>query len=172
MITVIGGIMENKKTEGQYAGDKKEGVWMHYDRSRKRILVKDENSKFWERGVQTIPNHRLRYELYRSDELVSSLLEKAQTNGYTKVLAKVPRSNSNAFLNAGYRKEAEIPGFYAGKEDALFLCYYLSKNRILECNSAEIEKIYKLSKQKQVARESVIYTAAGCQTHNAKYVKR
>ena len=90
------------------------------------------------------------------DELVSSLLEKAQTNGYTKVLAKVPRSNSNAFLNAGYRKEAEIPGFYAGKEDALFLCYYLSKNRILERNSAEIEKIYKLSKQKQVARESVI----------------
>ena len=90
------------------------------------------------------------------DELVSSLLEKAQASGYTKVLAKIPRSNSNAFLNAGYRKEAEIPGFYAGKEDALFLCYYLSKHRILERNSAKIEKVYKLSKQKQVARESVI----------------
>ena len=92
--TYVDGILENeysdwwdngdKKTEGQYAGDKKEGVWMHYDRSRKRILVKDENSKFWERGVQTIPNHRLRYELYRSDELVSSYDFEYYDNGQLK----------------------------------------------------------------------------------------
>ena len=57
---------------------------MHYDRSRKRILVKDENSKFWERGVQTIPNHRSRYEFYRSDELLASYDFEYYDNGQLK----------------------------------------------------------------------------------------
>ena len=69
--TYVDGILEDgfeewwdngaKKVKGQYAGNKKEGVWMNYD-----------------------PGRRLRYELYRSDELVSSYDFEYYDNGQLK----------------------------------------------------------------------------------------
>jgi len=133
----IDGILENeysdwwdngdKKTEGQYAGDKKEGVWMHYYRSRKRILVKDENSKFWERGVQTIPNRRSRYELYRSDELVSSYDFEYYENGQLK---EEPSFNIDGLWDGDWIRyfeggeKASQRGYGNGRPDGLWITWH------------------------------------------------
>ncbi len=53
----------------------------------------------------------------------------AQRHGYSKVIAKVPASFSSLFLDDGYTKEAEIPGFFQGMEDAVFLSLFLESSR-------------------------------------------
>lgn len=88
-------------------------------------------------------------------ELAHLLLENARVNNYTKVLVKIPHNASQPFLNCGYSKEAKIPNLYSGEQDAVFLAAYLSKDRRMENNSHENEKIYQLSVQKQMPPESI-----------------
>jgi putative beta-lysine N-acetyltransferase len=89
------------------------------------------------------------------NDLAPALLEKARENRYTKVLVKIPHETSQPFLNLGYVQEAEIPNLYSGKQSAIILAYYLSKNRKLENNRTENEKVYRLSIEKQVPPESI-----------------
>ena len=89
------------------------------------------------------------------NDLAPALLEKARENRYTKVLVKIPYETSQPFLNLGYVQEAEIPNLYSGKQSAIILAYYSSKNRKLENNRTENEKVYRLSIEKQVPPESI-----------------
>ncbi len=89
------------------------------------------------------------------NELATALLEKARENRYTKVLVKIPHDAGQSFLDSGYIQEAEIPNLYSGNQDAVFLAYYLSKDRKVENNITENEKVYQLSIEKQVSSESI-----------------
>jgi len=89
------------------------------------------------------------------NDLAPALLEKARENRYTKILVKIPHETSQPFLNLGYVQEAEIPNLYSGKQSAIILAYYSSKNRKLENNRTENEKVYRLSIEKQVPPESI-----------------
>ncbi|WP_159518098.1 putative beta-lysine N-acetyltransferase [Sunxiuqinia indica] len=59
-------------------------------------------------------------------QLLNSL---AATNGYTKIIAKVPAAAQPVFLIDGYRQEAFIPAFYKGEEDVFFMSKFLSDER-------------------------------------------
>ena len=72
-------------------------------------------------------------------ELVSSLRKLAEDNNYSKIFAKVPASQAECFYNVGYEKEAGIPGFYNGSEDAVFLGLYFSRQRKVEYQKEIIE---------------------------------
>jgi len=61
--------------------------------------------------------------------LLPRLLALAQSQGYTKIIAKIPVSRQSAFLEKGFAIEAEIPGFYNGKESALFPALFLHNTR-------------------------------------------
>ena len=89
------------------------------------------------------------------NDLAPALLEKARENRYTKILVKIPHETSQPFLNLGYVQEAEIPNLYSGKQSAIILAYYSSKNRKLENNRTENEKVYRLSIEKQMPPESI-----------------
>ncbi|MEA2012972.1 MAG: putative beta-lysine N-acetyltransferase [Verrucomicrobiota bacterium] len=69
--------------------------------------------------------------------LPNFLIELAEKNNYSKIFAKVSESNVQNFYLNGYKKEAKIPYFYNGKENCLFLAYYLSDTRSVE-NSLDI----------------------------------
>lgn len=60
--------------------------------------------------------------------------------GYSKVFAKVPSGSAAAFLNAGFRIEAEIPGYFPDGSACLFLGKYTRSSRrsIAESRVAEI----------------------------------
>ncbi|MDZ8117658.1 putative beta-lysine N-acetyltransferase [Pontiella agarivorans] len=62
-------------------------------------------------------------ELGQADpaRLIPKLAELAVRNNYPKVFVKVPASESRTFYRSDYRKEAAIPDFYDGEEDAVFL---------------------------------------------------
>jgi putative beta-lysine N-acetyltransferase len=79
------------------------------------------------------------------ERLIPELAKLAARNRYTKIFAVVPASQSNAFFNAGYQKEAEIPGYFNGKGDALFLGCFLDPRREIETSLQEIEKVIGLA---------------------------
>ncbi|MBN1449266.1 MAG: putative beta-lysine N-acetyltransferase [Bacteroidetes bacterium] len=61
--------------------------------------------------------------------VVPDLIEMAQRNRYGKIFAKVPAWALEGFLEKGFVKEAEVPGFYNGDTDALFLGMFMTEKR-------------------------------------------
>ncbi|MEA2082388.1 MAG: putative beta-lysine N-acetyltransferase [Elusimicrobiota bacterium] len=73
------------------------------------------------------------------------LIEMAKINGYSKIFAKVPESLAKDFSITGFRKEAGVPGFFAGKEAAVFLGYYLSTERFKEKDGNKLSEILQMT---------------------------
>ncbi|HPJ71654.1 MAG TPA: putative beta-lysine N-acetyltransferase, partial [bacterium] len=64
---------------------------------------------------------------------------------------KIPRSGGRAFFAAGFRVEAEVPGFFRGREDALFLCRYLDARRARERRRRRHEAVLSLARGKRAS---------------------
>ena len=62
-------------------------------------------------------------------QLPSRLEELAAASGYGKIFAKIPSSAALRFMRAGYRLEAEMPGFYDQKSSAYFVAKYPDPSR-------------------------------------------
>ena len=73
--------------------------------------------------------------------LIAAMEELALKNGYTKIFAKVEAPCADLFVRAGYRVEAEIPGFYRGDADAAFVCKYFSEKRSRDPGLAAVANI-------------------------------
>jgi putative beta-lysine N-acetyltransferase len=83
----------------------------------------------------------------RPDDLVRGLIRKATDAGYSKIFAKIPDSAIPPFLEAGFRKEAGVPGFFDGREAATFLGYYLDAERRREKDPGALDTILELSRK-------------------------
>ncbi len=59
-----------------------------------------------------------------------ALIKWALEHSYTKIFAKIPEYLSASFLEASYRVEARIPGFYMGSLEAVFLAFYPDEKRM------------------------------------------
>jgi len=81
--------------------------------------------------------------------LIETMERLAVTNGYTKIFAKVPETRSIEFLRTGYATEASVPGFFRGREKALFLCKYFLDSRRIEKQSKEMDRIEELAKRQK-----------------------
>ncbi|ANT65241.1 MULTISPECIES: putative beta-lysine N-acetyltransferase [Prosthecochloris] len=77
-------------------------------------------------------------------QLLPDMEELAAEHGYTKIVAKVPDSSQESFLQHGYTEEASIPGFYRGVGKALFLCKYLTPERRNVPDIKTIEEVLEL----------------------------
>lgn len=87
------------------------------------------------------------------DQIVPHLDDLARNCGYTKIFAKVPRSAGDLFIDHGYVIEASIPSFYAGRETALFLAKYLSRERTVESRPEMVEEIIQIALDKAAQGE-------------------
>ncbi len=81
--------------------------------------------------------------------LIPKLAELAGRNGYSKIFAKVPASQARPFLTHDYQKEAAIPGFYNGTEEALFLCAYPKPHRKHEPMAQVLDDIMVSARERQ-----------------------
>ena len=61
--------------------------------------------------------------------IVPELISMARDRHYGKIFAKVPSRAMEGFVQAGFEKEAEVPAYYAGQDDAVFLGLYLKEER-------------------------------------------
>jgi putative beta-lysine N-acetyltransferase len=66
------------------------------------------------------------------DDLLPYLANLATKRRYGKVIAKCPAGCGPAFEAWGARREATIPGYYGGNEDALFMARYFDDERQVE----------------------------------------
>lgn len=73
--------------------------------------------------------------------IVPELDRLARGRGYGKMIAKVTGSAAGVFENAGYRREAVIPGFFPDGEEAVFLGKYPDPDRAEETCLEEMDKI-------------------------------
>lgn len=69
---------------------------------------------------------------------LGALVEK---NGYTKIVIRVPEPAKDHFSSVGYVTEAEVPGFYAGSETALFMGKFTVPGRALDRSSELIADV-------------------------------
>ena len=61
--------------------------------------------------------------------LIEILNKMAVEKGYEKIFAKIPADRWKAFEDAGYVKEAIVPGFFNGICDGLFIAKFFSRAR-------------------------------------------
>ncbi len=90
-------------------------------------------------------------------KLAKELIELARKNQYTKIFAKVPEGISQDFFEAGYIKEAQIPGLHNDKEDVLFLGYFLDPKRKKEKSKEKVEKVIKLARKKIIEKTNLLH---------------
>lgn len=88
----------------------------------------------------------------KPDALVDGLLRKAVDAGYSKVFAKIPESANEPFLEAGFLKEAGVPGFFGGSEPAAFMGYYLDSERRREAHPEKLDAILELSRKRRTSK--------------------
>lgn len=67
----------------------------------------------------------------------------AREHRYTKIFAKVPETDRNAFAQHGYREEACIPGFFRDGLSVYFMGCYLDPRRAEDPHRAELEAVVK-----------------------------
>ena len=83
-----------------------------------------------------------------SGSLPIELIDKAKNQGYSKIFVKVPGEYSQRFLDAGYLKEACIPGFYGGLDSGVFMGYYLTQERSSEADASGLDGVLEIAKSK------------------------
>lgn len=80
--------------------------------------------------------------------ILKHLETKASSERYTKIFAKVPSNFESEFLRHNYQKEATIPAFFDGKEDAVFLSKYFSPERATNTRKQKIDEVLSIAKKK------------------------
>ena len=91
------------------------------------------------------------YLMEASDDDMPQLLDKlhqlAGELGYGKIFAKVEARWRKPSIEAGFKVEAEVPGFFRGRVDGLFLGKYLDPEREKARDDREIKEILALCRK-------------------------
>ncbi|MCI5157815.1 MAG: putative beta-lysine N-acetyltransferase [Candidatus Electrothrix sp. AUS1_2] len=85
----------------------------------------------------------------QSADFPRQLIQLATQKGYSKISAKVPEHAAADFLQAGFAQEAEIPGFFSGRQTALFMACYLKNSRKQGDDVARLENILHIAQDKR-----------------------
>jgi putative beta-lysine N-acetyltransferase len=81
-------------------------------------------------------------------DVVSKAHDLVEENGYTKIFVKASNDSYDYFLSLGFEIEAEIPEFFNGQKDCIFLAKYFDANRAKIVNLDELEKVLNISLNK------------------------
>jgi len=80
-----------------------------------------------------------------TQQLLPELDRLVRQNKYGKIFAKIPASSYRIFEEWGFEKEAFIPRFYNGSEDAMFLGKYYDPARKIETQKDKYDEIGKIT---------------------------
>ena len=86
-------------------------------------------------------------------DIIPDLVRLAEEHHYGKIFAKVPARVADGFLHEGFDREAVVPGFYAGDDDAVFLGRYLkpARREVSPEQREQMEGIVALAREKRDA---------------------
>lgn len=101
-------------------------------------------------------NDRIYLMKLSKDDLptIADRLDKlALSDGYSRIIAKVPASAEAEFADNGYVVEARIPKFYNGGENLYFMGKYFSELRKRQNNPEKIRDVLKVAESKVPKRK-------------------
>jgi len=78
--------------------------------------------------------------------ILDDLDDLAQAGEYGKIFVKIPESSEPVFLQAGYRREAFVPGFFSGLEAACFMARYPNPKRRRETAPEAVASVLALAR--------------------------
>jgi beta-lysine N6-acetyltransferase len=96
--------------------------------------IENINGGVVQHGTLSDRAYLMHFDGARPQRTAGRLDKLAQEKGYGKIIAKVPASAAQEFLEQGFQQEAAIPGFYKGAETALFLVRYQNLSRACDRN--------------------------------------
>ena len=73
----------------------------------------------------------------------------AREQGYSKIIAKVPRQARESFVAAAFRPEAHVPLFYHGQQDVYFMAKYLEEERSRPRQRETLAEVLQVARDRQ-----------------------
>lgn len=108
------------------------------------------------------------------DAVLQRMDELTKEKHYTKLFCKVPESLSSPFLEKGFIPEGTIPGFYEGKEDALFLSRFNDPARLEQKPEEELARFRALLttplKKKEIGQQTGGYHVRRLEASDAEQI--
>ncbi|WP_045214889.1 putative beta-lysine N-acetyltransferase [Desulfonatronovibrio magnus] len=108
-------------------------------------MSSDKIEKFHNSIIQHGPLNQRIYLMHLSPDdypqIIPDLKNFALQHGYTKIFAKVPCNLSSHFTEAGYMKEAHVPGMYQGRNDGCFMGLFLDEMRMIPYNAELMRQV-------------------------------
>lgn len=89
----------------------------------------------------------------RVKELLKEVNEICALNKYSKIFAKIPKGLKQTCIEDGFKIEAEVPNFFLGKEDCLFIGKYFSEERMGNKFKRQTEDVIDVAKSKEVEKQ-------------------
>lgn len=87
-------------------------------------------------------------------DIINKLERMAQTNGYSKIFAKVPPYAKDVFINNGFIVEASIPNFY-NYEQAFFLAKFFNEERTHNHQFEKTDMVLKEARKRATLSETI-----------------
>ena len=88
----------------------KENLNIHHGKVNNRLYLMNAKTSNWSQTIDTLQNI-------------------ANSNGYNKIISRVPESAKDSFLSKNFKIEATVPGLYNGKEEGYFFADYNENER-------------------------------------------
>ncbi len=104
-------------------------TWKGLKNEKMTDLIEKTDNLLIQHGKENNRVYLMKFNENASLDVIQHLNTLAKENEYTKIIAKVPESAKDFFIDNGYISEAYIKNFYHGKKDTFFLSKFLSKDR-------------------------------------------
>lgn len=92
-------------------------------------------------GKQSDRIYLMRFDAADMPDLPVRLTELAGRNQYSKIICKIPASYEQEFAVYGFSKEAEIPGYYNGRDDCVFVSLFTKSSRKYPTEGKKIKEL-------------------------------
>ncbi|WP_213818219.1 putative beta-lysine N-acetyltransferase [Garciella nitratireducens] len=119
-------------------------------------LVKKIRNSYMQHGKENNRIYLMKLAPKDCPEILSDLDKIALDNEYSKIFAKVPYSLKQEFLEKGYQVEAQIPNFFRGKEDGIFMAKYFDEQRRQLENKDRIFQVLEVSLKKKFKEKNFL----------------
>ncbi len=93
-------------------------------------------------------------------EVLDYIDELVEENDYSKVFVKIPVTRKEAFVEAGYRVEAQVPNFYNGTTAGLFMARYPDPDRRIDPDAELVQEVLRAAQAKAGSAEEAAAAVA------------
>ncbi|NLW88923.1 MAG: putative beta-lysine N-acetyltransferase [Clostridiaceae bacterium] len=92
-------------------------------------------------GKQSDRIYLMRFDAADMPDLPVRLIKRAERDQYSKIICKIPAPYEQEFAVYGFSKEAEIPGYYNGRDDCVFVSLFTKSSRKYPTEGKKIKEI-------------------------------